>query len=81
MDRLRDRVVAMEHNLETLRTHVTQMADLRDAQGIREDHRAIIARRDSMKLKNVQLCTLFESSFPKKSVGWKPCLLVRMGVR
>ena len=42
-----DRVIAcvcMEHNLETLRTRVTQVADLRDAQGIREDHRAIIAR-------------------------------------
>ena len=44
MDRLRDRVFAMEHNLETLRTCVTQVADLRDAQGIREDHRAIVAR-------------------------------------
>ena len=44
VDCLRDRVVAMEHNLDTLRTRVTQVADLRDAQGIREDHRAIIAR-------------------------------------
>ena len=34
MDRLRDRVCAMEHNLETLRTRLTQDADLRDAQGI-----------------------------------------------
>ena len=44
MDQLRDRVFAMEHNLDTLRTRVTQVADLRDAQGIREDHRAILAR-------------------------------------
>ena len=42
MDRLRDRAFAMEHNLETLRTRLAQVADLRDAQGIREDHRAII---------------------------------------
>ena len=44
VDRWRDRVFAMEHNLETLRTRVTQVADLRDAQGIREDHRAMVAR-------------------------------------
>ena len=43
-DQMRDRVHAMEHNLETLRTRLTQVADLRDAQGIREDHRAIVAR-------------------------------------
>ena len=37
---------------------------------------------DLMKLKNVQLCTcaLSESSC-LRSVGWKPCLLVRMEVR
>ena len=34
----------MEANLETLRTRLTQVADLRDAQGLREDHRALIAR-------------------------------------
>ena len=44
VDCLRDRVMAMEHNLDTLRTRLTQVADLRDAQGIREDHRAIIER-------------------------------------
>ena len=44
VDCLSDRVMAMEHNLETLRTRLTQVADLRDAQGIREDHRAIFAR-------------------------------------
>ena len=49
MDQLRDRVCAMEHNLETLRTRVTQVADLRDAQGIREDHRAIIARLNEVE--------------------------------
>ena len=31
----------MEANLETLRTRLTQVEDLRDAQGIREDHRAL----------------------------------------
>ena len=49
MDRLLDRVCAMEHNLETLRTRVTQVADLRDVQGIREDHRAIIARLNEVE--------------------------------
>ena len=49
MDRLRDRLFAMEHNLETLRTRVTQVADLRDAQGIREDHRAIIAQLNEVE--------------------------------
>ena len=44
MDCLRDRMFAMEHNLDTLRTCLTQVADLRDAQGIRADHRDIIAR-------------------------------------
>ena len=39
---LRDRVCTMEANLETLRTRLTQVADLRDAQGIREDDRALI---------------------------------------
>ena len=38
IDQLRDRVYAMERNLETLRTRLTQVAHLRDAQGIREDH-------------------------------------------
>ena len=49
MDQLRDRVHAMEHNLETLRTRLTQVADLRDAQGIREDHRAIVARLNEVE--------------------------------
>ena len=49
VDCLRDRVMAMEHNLETLRTRLTQVADLRDAQGIREDHRAIIARLNEVE--------------------------------
>ena len=49
MDCLRDRVIAMEHNLATLRTRLTQVADLRDAQGIREDHRAIIARHNEVE--------------------------------
>ena len=33
----------------TLRTRVTQVADLRDAQGTREDHRAIIARLNEVE--------------------------------
>ena len=49
MNQLRDRVYAMEHNLETLRTRLTQVADLRDAQGIREDHRAIAARLNEVE--------------------------------
>ena len=39
----------MEHNLDTLRTRLTQVADLRDAQGIREDHRAILARLNEVE--------------------------------
>ena len=49
VDCLRDRMIAMEHNLETLRTRLTQVADLRHAQGIREDHRAIIARLNEVE--------------------------------
>ena len=49
VDSLRDRMLAMEHNLDTLRTRVTQVADLRDAQGIREDHRDIIARLNEVE--------------------------------
>ena len=49
VDCLRDRVMTMEHNLETLRTRLTQVTDLRDAQGIREDHRAIIARLNEVE--------------------------------
>ena len=44
IEQLRDRVRTMEANLETLRTRLTQVADLRDAQGLREGHRALIAR-------------------------------------
>ena len=49
MDCLRDRVIAMEHNLDTLRTRVTQVADLRDTQGIQEDHRAMLARLNEVE--------------------------------
>ena len=44
IEQLRDRMYTMEHNLETLRTRLTQVADLRDAQGIWEDHRALVTR-------------------------------------
>ena len=49
MDSLHDRMLAMEHNLGTLRTRLTQVADLRDAEGIRADHRAIIARLNEVE--------------------------------
>ena len=41
IEQLRDRARTMGANLETLKT---QVADLRDAQGLREGHRALIAR-------------------------------------
>ena len=44
IEQLHDRVRTMEHNLETLRTRLTQVADLRDTQGIREEHRAPVKR-------------------------------------
>ena len=43
-EQLRDQVCTMEANLETLRTRLTQVAHLQHAQGLREDHRALIAR-------------------------------------
>ena len=43
MGNLQGRLRCVEHNIETLRTRLTQVADLRDAQGIRQDHRAIVA--------------------------------------
>ena len=70
IDRLRDRVSAMEHNLDTLRTRITQVADLRDAQGIREDHRAIIAG-----LNEVEECATVHTLREFMSTGW----MVRMG--
>ena len=54
MTQLCDRVRAVEHNSDTLRTRLTQVADLRDAQGIREDHRAIVARLNEVE--NVRQC-------------------------
>ena len=44
IEKLRDRVHTVEANLETPGTRLTQVADLRDAQGLREGHRALIAR-------------------------------------
>ena len=46
---MQDRLMCMEHNIETLRTRLTQVADLRDAQGIRADHRTIVARLDEVE--------------------------------
>ena len=41
---MQERLMCVEHNIETLRTRVTQVADLRDAQGIRRDQDTIVAR-------------------------------------
>ena len=49
MRQVHERLMCMEHNLETLRTRVTQVADLRDAQGIREDNRTIVARLNEVE--------------------------------
>ena len=44
IEQLRDQLSTMEANLETLRTRVGRVADLRDTQGLREGQRALIAR-------------------------------------
>ena len=49
MGNLQSRLMCVEHNIETLRTRLTQVADLRDAQGIRQDHRAIVSRLDEVE--------------------------------
>ena len=49
MGNLRSRLMCVEHNIETLRTRLTQVVDLRDTQGIRQDHRAIVARLDEVE--------------------------------
>ena len=49
MGHLRSRLMCVEHNIETLRTRLTQVVDLRDTQGIRQDHRAIVARLDEVE--------------------------------
>ena len=49
IEQLRDQVRTMEANLETLRTRLTQVADLRDAQGLREGQRALTARLTEME--------------------------------
>ena len=41
--------MCVEHNIETLRTHLTQVVDLRDTKGIRRDHRTIVARLDEVE--------------------------------
>ena len=46
---LQRRLRCVEHNIETLRTRLTQVVDLRDTQGIRQDHRAIVARLDEVE--------------------------------
>ena len=49
MGHLQSRLRCVEHNVETLRTRLTQVADLRDAQGIRRDHRSIVARLEEVE--------------------------------
>ena len=51
MGHLRSRLMCVEHNIETLslRTRLTQVVDLRDTQGIRHDHRTIVARLDEVE--------------------------------
>ena len=49
MGNLRSRLMCVEHNIETLRTRLTQVVDLRDTQGIRQDHRTIVARLDEVE--------------------------------
>ena len=49
MGQLRSRLMCVEHNIETLRTRLTQVVDLRDTQGIRQDHRTIVARLDEVE--------------------------------
>ena len=39
MGQLQSRLMCAEHNIETLRTRLTQVVDLRDTQAIRQDHR------------------------------------------
>ena len=46
---LHNRLRCAEHNVETLRTRLTQVVDLRDTQGIRRDHRAIAARLEEVE--------------------------------
>ena len=46
---LHSRLGCVEHNIETLRTRLTQVFDLRDTQGIRRDHRAIATRLDEVE--------------------------------
>ena len=46
---LQRRLRCAEHNVETLRTRLTQVADLRDTHGIRRDHRAIVTRLDEVE--------------------------------
>ena len=46
---LHSRLRCVEHNIETLRTRLTQVFDLRDTQGIRRDHRAIATRLDEVE--------------------------------
>ena len=46
---LHSRLRCVEHNIETLRTRLTQVVDLRDTQGIRREHRAIATRLDEVE--------------------------------
>ena len=49
IEQLREQASTMEENIQTLRTRVTQIADLRNAQGLREGQRALTARLTEME--------------------------------
>ena len=49
IEQLRDQMSTMQANMETLRTRIGQIADLRDAQGLREGQRALTARLTEME--------------------------------
>ena len=49
IEQLRDQMSKMQANLETLRTRVSQVADLRDAQSLLEGQRALTARLTEIK--------------------------------
>ena len=58
---VRQQMSTMQANLETLRTRVGQIADLRDAQGFREGQQALTAR-----LSEVEECSSIQGIY-----AWK----------
>ena len=72
IEQSRDQVSTMQHNLETLRTRVAQVADLRDAQGLREGQRALTARthKDGRVRLSADSSRIHESDSKTRSIGW-----------